>query len=221
MTRPRALLLATAIVAAFLGVAQTRTSQIITFTLGSTVVTLGTTTTTIAGLTLTTPVLGVATATSINKVAITAPATSATLTIQDGTTLSYTQGTWTPTLVGSATPGTGQTYSTQVGSYEQIGRLVVIRFALVATSLGTAAGNLQVGGLPVANNGTANDFGGCTIFGYNVSSLAALNYGISGRIGASASLVDLFSFGSTSITAVTVAASGGTPTIQGLCLYHT
>lgn len=37
--------------------------------------------------TLTTPVLGVATATSINKVAITAPATSATLTIADGKTL--------------------------------------------------------------------------------------------------------------------------------------
>src|SRR3990167_2832811 len=37
-----------------------------------------------SGVVLTTPVLGVATATSINKVAITAPATSATLTIADG-----------------------------------------------------------------------------------------------------------------------------------------
>ena len=37
--------------------------------------------------TLVTPVLGVATATSINKVAVTAPATSATLTIADGATL--------------------------------------------------------------------------------------------------------------------------------------
>jgi len=37
--------------------------------------------------TMTTPVLGVATATSINKVAITAPATSATLTIANGKTL--------------------------------------------------------------------------------------------------------------------------------------
>lgn len=39
------------------------------------------------GPTLVTPVLGVATATSINKVTITAPATSATLTIADGKTL--------------------------------------------------------------------------------------------------------------------------------------
>lgn len=44
------------------------------------------TTPTLASPTMTTPVLGAATATSINKVAITAPATSATLTIADGKT---------------------------------------------------------------------------------------------------------------------------------------
>lgn len=43
-----------------------------------------------ASLSLTTPTLGVAAATSINKVAITAPATSATLTIDDGVTLHAT-----------------------------------------------------------------------------------------------------------------------------------
>lgn len=58
-----------------------------TITIGSTSVALGATAATLAGLTLTTPVLGVATATSINKVAITAPATSATLTIANGKTL--------------------------------------------------------------------------------------------------------------------------------------
>jgi hypothetical protein len=44
-----------------------------------------------ASVSLTTPVLGVATATSINKVAITAPATSATLTIADGKTLTVSK----------------------------------------------------------------------------------------------------------------------------------
>lgn len=48
--------------------------------------------------TLTTPVLGVATATSVNKVAITAPATSATLTIADGKTLTVSK---TITLTGT------------------------------------------------------------------------------------------------------------------------
>lgn len=42
---------------------------------------------TLTSPTLVTPTLGVATATSVNKVAITAPATSATLTIADGKTL--------------------------------------------------------------------------------------------------------------------------------------
>lgn len=47
--------------------------------------------------TLVTPVLGVATATSVNKVAITAPATSATLTIANGKTLTANSST---TLAG-------------------------------------------------------------------------------------------------------------------------
>ncbi len=50
--------------------------------------------------TLVTPVLGVATATSINKVALTAPASSATLTIADGKTLTVNQ---TMTLTSGGT----------------------------------------------------------------------------------------------------------------------
>lgn len=63
--------------------------------------------------TLTTPVLGVATATSINKVALTAPATSATLTIADGATLTVsasatiTNGTHSGTNTGDQTNITG------------------------------------------------------------------------------------------------------------------
>jgi hypothetical protein len=50
---------------------------------------------------LVTPTLGVASATSINKVAITAPATSATLTIVDGSTLA-TSGAFSTTLTATA-----------------------------------------------------------------------------------------------------------------------
>jgi len=52
---------------------------------------------TLTNKTLTTPALGVATATSINKVAITAPATSATLTLADGSSL-VTSGAYSVTL---------------------------------------------------------------------------------------------------------------------------
>jgi hypothetical protein len=76
--------------------------------------------------TLTTPTLGVATATSVNKVTITAPTTSATLTIADGKTLSATDnatisgtntGDQTITLTGDVTgSGTGSFATTLSGS---------------------------------------------------------------------------------------------------------
>ena len=60
--------------------------------------------------TLVTPVLGVAAATSVNKVAITAPATSATLTIANGKTLTASNTlTLTGTDASSIAFGTGGT----------------------------------------------------------------------------------------------------------------
>lgn len=69
--------------------------------------------------TLVTPVLGVATATSINKLAVTAPATSATLAVADGATLA-TSGAYSLTLTATAAsnvtfPTTG-TLATLAGS---------------------------------------------------------------------------------------------------------
>jgi hypothetical protein len=70
-------------------------------------------------LILVTPVLGVATATSINKLTVTAPATSATLTVADGASL-VTAGAFSLTLTSTATtdvtlPTTG-TLATLAGS---------------------------------------------------------------------------------------------------------
>jgi hypothetical protein len=60
--------------------------------------------------TLVTPILGVATATSINKVAITAPATGSTLTIADGKTLTVSNSlTFTGTDTSSVAFGAGGT----------------------------------------------------------------------------------------------------------------
>jgi hypothetical protein len=61
----------------------------------------------------------------------------------------YSQGTWTPTLLGTSVAG-APTYSTQTGYYERIGRLVIARFNIVTTSMDTASGNLNIGGLPFA-----------------------------------------------------------------------
>lgn len=60
---------------------------------------------TLAGLTLTTPDIGVATATSVNKLTITAPASGSTLTIADGKTLTVSNTlTFTGTDSGGAVP---------------------------------------------------------------------------------------------------------------------
>lgn len=80
-------------------------SKIIAVNSGATALEAITTTGTGSGVratspTLTTPVLGVATATSINKVAFTAPATGSTLTIADGKTLTASN-----TLTMTATDG--------------------------------------------------------------------------------------------------------------------
>lgn len=58
--------------------------------------------------TLVTPILGVASATTVNKVTITAPATGSTLTIADGKTLTDTSGTGAVALKGATTGGFAQ-----------------------------------------------------------------------------------------------------------------
>jgi hypothetical protein len=101
----------------------------------------------------TTPTLGVATATSVNKVAITAPATSATLTIADGATLATSGAnslTLTTTGTTNVTLPTSGTLATTAGT--------VASFSAGTTGLtpNTATtGAVTLGGtLAVANGGT-------------------------------------------------------------------
>ena len=69
---------------------------------------------------LVTPTLGVATATSVNKLAITAPATAATLTIADNKTLTASNTlTLTGTDASSVAFGTGGTVAYQGGNLSQ------------------------------------------------------------------------------------------------------
>lgn len=59
----------------------------------------------------------------------------------------YEEGTFTPTIAGSGTSGTG-TYTTQIGRYTKIGRKVYFNIALTWTDLVGAAGILVINGLP-------------------------------------------------------------------------
>jgi hypothetical protein len=73
---------------------------------------------------------------------ITFPATQSAST--DANTLDdYEEGTWTPSLGGTAT------YSQQVGRYTKVGRIVTISFDLQVTTLGTGVAH-TISGLPFA-----------------------------------------------------------------------
>ena len=63
-------------------------------------------------------------------------------------------GSWTPILTADG-GASGQTYSSQVGSYYKVGKLVVATFGMVLTAKGTLTGNLQLSGYPFAGDGNA------------------------------------------------------------------
>jgi hypothetical protein len=58
----------------------------------------------------------------------------------------YEEGTWTPTIVGLTTAGTG-TYSAQIGYYTKTGRQVTV-YGRVGITNHTGTGNMAIGNLP-------------------------------------------------------------------------
>jgi hypothetical protein len=101
---------------------------------------------------LTATSLGVAGATpNTSGGGITFPATQVpsanTNTLDD-----YKEGTFTPTIIGTTTSGTG-TYTRQVGTYTKIGNLVNYNISLVWTNH-TGTGNISIGELPITTSAT-------------------------------------------------------------------
>jgi hypothetical protein len=97
--------------------------------------------------TLVTPVLGVATATSVNKVTLTAPTTNATLTLAQGSTLA-TAGAFSQTLTATATtnvtlPTTG-TLATQAGTETLSNKTLTAPKIASAGFIADANGNEQI-----------------------------------------------------------------------------
>jgi hypothetical protein len=115
---------------------------------GSSVLTLPATTATLA--TLTTPsfasTIGVGGATaSASGAGVSFPATQSASS--DANTLDdYEEGTWTPTITGSSSSGTG-TYTKQQGTYTKIGNIVKFQAEIVWTAH-TGSGQLEVSSYP-------------------------------------------------------------------------
>lgn len=70
---------------------------------------------------------------------------------------SYTEGTFTPAVTFGG-GSTGLTYTTRVGSYIKIGKLVNIIITIQINSNGTSTGDVQITGLPFATANVANQF---------------------------------------------------------------
>jgi hypothetical protein len=110
--------------------------------------------------TLITPALGVATATSINKVAITAPTTSATLTIADGGTL-QTTGAYTINLTATGAtavtlPTSGTLVNTAVTSLTSLGTISTALTGHISANAGVLSASSTIPGSDISGNITGN-----------------------------------------------------------------
>ena len=75
----------------------------------------------------------------------------------------YEEGTWTPVFAGSGNAGT-YTYTTQVGTYTKIGRLVTVNCELLNITQAVAAdGSVRINGLPFTSSSTCNSWGSVSL----------------------------------------------------------
>lgn len=74
----------------------------------------------------------------------------------------YEEGTWTPIITGS-TSASGQTYTTQAGTYTKIGNQVTISCKVQLSAVGTITGTVGIGGLPFPPANTVGNNGGASI----------------------------------------------------------
>lgn len=134
--------------------------------------------------TFVTPVLGAATATSINF---------------GGSTLStYTEGTFTPTLVSDG--GGSTTYSSQIGSYTKIGNRVFFNVFISISNL-PSAGNLSIAALPFTASNNS-----CVALVVNNLGVGAITQ-IMGVITSGTASIALYAYASGSVSQLTVANS--------------
>jgi hypothetical protein len=86
----------------------------------------------------------------------------------------YEEGTWSPTIIGTTTAGTG-TYTNQIGVYTKIGRSVTVNLSL-QWNAHTGTGNMRIEGLPFTSANINFINYAATIGSFDGITLTALNY---------------------------------------------
>lgn len=79
----------------------------------------------------------------------------------------YEEGTWTPTIEGTSTAGTG-TYAVQIGRYTKIGNRVLFQ-CYVTWTAHTGTGNMDVAGLPFTTSAATNTWSTVSSWSNNVA----------------------------------------------------
>ena len=179
---------------------------------------------TLTSPTMTTPTLGVASATSINKVAITAPATGSTLTIADGKTLTASNTlTFTGTDASSVAFGAGGTVAyTNVATLSSLTSVGTISTGTWSGSFGAVSGanltslnasNLGSGTVPAARMpALTGDI--TTTAGAVATTLATVNSNV-GSFGSTSAIPIITVNAKGLITAVSTAAVTASVTAAG------
>lgn len=130
----------------------------------------------------------------------------------------YEEGTWTPVIGGSG--GTsGQTYSTQTGSYVKIGKLVSARFNVTLSAKGTITGSVQIQGLPFMSEATylgVVTVGYFAMLGANYASLGGYMFPATSV----AQITGIVAAGAASSTDLTTADIANTTQILGMITYQ-
>jgi hypothetical protein len=105
----------------------------------------------------------------------------------------YEEGTWTPTLSGSTGDPTDVVYTSQVGQYTRVGRLVTVSALMGFSTYTGGSGVLRIAGLPFPVNASQAGLGACSI--EQITIAAGYSFAVA-RARSNSSVIDILQSGS-------------------------
>lgn len=133
----------------------------------------------------------------------------------------YTEGTWSPALIG--TTGSAGTYATSYayGSYVRIGSMVLVKFWITLTNRGSWTGTTEISGLPFTSSSTSLSSSTLSVASVSYVTLSANYTQLSGIIGTGSTVIILRQIGSGNVVANLdyPTAIANNTTIVGMAIY--